>query len=135
MFLRMRSLSKFIDAATVLAVTTAALYFWGYVYYRAFCERLDIRFHGFAIPLQDYLVVGWQGVVAALLSILVLLFISDGLRFAIDWLVDRFVKVKYPSPMPRNHSFRGMGCASYIILVLLLSPHWLRLRSHPSCGE
>lgn len=91
---RLNSLIKFVEPATILAISTACLYFLGYAYFNAFCERLGFRFHGISIPLQDYLVVSWQAIFITLLILIILLFVAELIWNFVNWLSARLKKKK-----------------------------------------
>jgi hypothetical protein len=74
---RIESLSRLIDAATTLALTTATLYFLGFSYYSTFCEKLGFRFYGIAVPFADYLVIGWHGVFVVILILVAALMLIE----------------------------------------------------------
>lgn len=87
-FLSIGALAKLIDGASVLVFLTAALYFWGYVYYAAYTERFGVDFHGISLPIQEYLISSWMGVLYMLLIIAAGLIALGVLDCALDALVE-----------------------------------------------
>ena len=104
-----------IDAATVLAATTAVLYFWGYAYFITFCSDLQFSFNGIEVPTQDYLVTGWYSALNAL-KVVVILVLALGVSLCAFDLIWR-----KEDPAPKSETGRatveGFG---FIKLGLLL---------------
>jgi hypothetical protein len=101
-------LAKLVDAATALVLATAALYFWGFVYYSQFCERLGVSFQGITLPLEDYLIVSWMTVTLLILLVGVALALIYLARDIADLLADLlrklgFKKTVKQKPEPHLH--------------------------------
>src|SRR4051812_45553593 len=88
-------LAKLVDAATALVLATAALYFWGFVYYSQFCERLGVSFQGITLPLEDYLIVSWMTVTLLILLVGVALALIYLARDIADLLADLLRKLGF----------------------------------------
>ena len=86
---KIKSFTKFADAASVLAAATASLYFLGYVYYSGFCERLGVRFYGIDVSFRDYLVVCWKTVFVGFSVIAVVLVVVQVIFDLIGWIGGR----------------------------------------------
>ncbi|MEM1221474.1 MAG: hypothetical protein AAGH40_01815 [Verrucomicrobiota bacterium] len=78
----------FLEPTFCLAVITAILYFWGFVYFATFCEQLDVGFHGIEVPFTNYLLVGWQHILWITLFLCVALCWYEQAR----WLLSKIVK-------------------------------------------
>jgi len=73
--------ANLIDATCFLAIATAALYFWGYIYFAGFTEALGVSYHGVSLPLQEYVTASWTGVLY--------LFLLIGGGSWVLWVLDR----------------------------------------------
>ena len=95
-FLTLKSVVKLFDATILVLVLTAALYFWGYIYYTIFTETVGVRYQGIELSIQDYLVASWRGVIFMLLLVIAGLWLLHALNFGaykfVNWLGKRIQK-------------------------------------------
>ena len=63
----LRFVGTLIDATCFVTLLTAALYFWGYIYFACFTEAIGAPYHGISLPIQEYLIASWAGVLNMLL--------------------------------------------------------------------
>lgn len=93
--------AKLIEPASILAVITAILYFWGHVFFAAFCQQLGISFEGIEVPFATYLLVGWQHVFwITIILCVVLCWYEQGV-----WLLSKIAKSILEELFKRFRSF------------------------------
>jgi len=113
----MKLLEKLLDAAGALAVATAVLYFWGYVYYATYTEKVGVPFHGIAIPLQEYLTASWYAVAMLLFAILTIAMLAPMVGLLLDALANRVRRRLGRAPLSDKE--RGFGPLSPIVILVL----------------
>lgn len=108
---------QLLEPTLIIALLTAELYFWGYAYYSAFCEHLDIHLDGLEISFRDYLVVRWNNVfslglgIACFTIILAVLILLEPILFKlVEAMLTRIIrKIKNSSPKFSSCYGRIMG--------------------------
>lgn len=113
----MKLFEKFFDAAVALAVATAILYFWGYVYYAAYTEKAGVPFHGIAISPQEYITASWYAVIILLLAIVAITILEPVATALVDGLAD-YVRKKTGKP-PLSKEERGLLPSSPVAVLAL----------------
>jgi hypothetical protein len=79
-------LLSYIDAATLLALTTAVLYFWGYAYISAYFAALRLPSGLLTLPFGTYVIAGWNYGWVIIFFVAFLLFLRALFSDPMRWL-------------------------------------------------
>lgn len=80
---------SYFDAATALALTTAALFFWGYSYHSAYFATLRIPAGLLTLPFEAYIIAGWNYGWVIIFFVSFMLFLREFLGDPARWLVNK----------------------------------------------
>jgi len=95
--LKATRLLSYVDAATMLALSTAALFYWGYSYFSAYYASLGVPFGFLSLPVEAYLATGWNyGWVLLFFAAYVLFlraFFNDVVRWILNKIPDEYKRI------------------------------------------
>ena len=58
--MNLKNIFSYLDAAALLVIITAVLYFWGYVHYSAYFGTYGLDVASFSLSFESYLLAGWE---------------------------------------------------------------------------
>ena len=118
----LRLAGTLVDATCFVTLLTAALFFLGYIYFACFTEATGAPYHGISLPVQEYLVASWAGVLNMLLVVGVVAFfwgkIENDLSVIRKLGAKKTLAPTDPKPRLRNPHF---GTVIFVAGIVLLA--------------